>query len=124
MSKSFVSVTRKQCCHCGKLFLTERHDCKFDPEKRNCLTCQHNLGQRSEHGVAFFECAKGHTDDWVEIIPIQSSNWKMDCKDWQLVELIERAHNVREAQGNKFRRILAEEAKKHQEIWDKTGGWM
>ena len=84
MSKSFKEVLRLQCNHCGKLFKTERHDCKFDPEKRNCLTCQHNLGQLSEDGVAFFECAKGHTEDWVEIITIQSLNWKMDCKDWQL----------------------------------------
>ena len=43
MSKSFKEVLRLQCNHCGKLFKTERHDCKFDPEKRNCLTCQHNL---------------------------------------------------------------------------------
>ena len=122
MSRSFKEVLRLECNHCGKLFKTRMHDCKFDPEKRNCLTCQHNLGQRREDGVAFFECAKGHTEDWVEIIPIQSLKWKMDCKDWQLVELVELAHNVREAQGNKFRRIIAARLEKDKENWLK-GLW-
>ena len=117
MSRSFTEVKRRQCNHCGNLYVTERHECKFDPEKRNCLTCQHNLGQRSEDGVAFFECAKGHTEDWVEIVPIQSMNWKMDCKDWQLVEGCERAHNVREAKNRHFRRMSEEAKKKRMADW-------
>ena len=115
MSKSFTEVKRKQCNNCGKLFVTERHDCKFDPEKRNCLTCQHNLGQRICDSEAYFECAKGNDDGWTNLGDIISAHWKMNCKDWQLVELVERAHNVREAQNNKFRRITAEKLEEDKE---------
>lgn len=121
MSKKFVTVSRKQCCHCGKLFITERHDCKFDPEKRNCLTCQHNLGHRDDgEGDDYFECEAGY-DGGSNLGDIISAKWNLNCPKWQLVEGCDKAKNVREAKGNQFRRIIAEEAKKETEAWMKVG---
>lgn len=35
-------VIRYECPWCGKLFKTpNRHQCKFDPANRNCLSCRH-----------------------------------------------------------------------------------
>lgn len=113
MSKLFRTVTRKQCCHCGLLFVTERHDCKFDPEKRNCLTCQHNLGQRVNcDGEAYFECEKGDKDGVSDLIVLISCHWNLKCDDWEKVELVEKARNIREAKGNQLRRLCAEANKK------------
>ena len=34
-----------ECQYCKKLFRTEtRHDCKYDPDNKNCFTCEHNKG--------------------------------------------------------------------------------
>jgi hypothetical protein len=35
-------VVRYECKWCGKLFKTpNRHNCRFDPEHHNCLSCRH-----------------------------------------------------------------------------------
>ena len=47
MSRMMTKLTVYKCKWCGKTFKTPNlHDCKFDPDHRNCLSCRHNCGCR------------------------------------------------------------------------------
>ena len=55
--KSLEKITAYKCRWCGKVFMRSTHDCKFDPEKTNCLSCEKCLGVDIEDGSHYFVCA-------------------------------------------------------------------
>lgn len=115
MSKFFVTVARQECQWCGNLYKTTRHDCKFDPEKRNCLTCKHNHGQRpgtpgnpynGEGEPPYFECDLGRDVSCgvSDLDVIQSVNWNLQCDHWEKVEA-DKAKNIRDAAARHLRKV-------------------
>jgi len=92
--KDFKRVERFECIHCGRLFKTMRHDCKFDPKKKNCLSCKHCQGQEpavghieeGDYEDAYFKCAAGMDGSCSGIDAIQSVGWNMQCDKWELID--------------------------------------
>jgi len=82
-----------ECEYCKKLFRTpNRHDCKFNPAKRNCFSCGNLKGWlESVDGVDtgmgilrdpnFPDCEAG-IDGW-DIEDIKSVNYNMQCEGWK-----------------------------------------
>lgn len=47
MSREMKKVTVYKCKWCGRMFKTPNlHQCKFDPDLKNCMSCKHNAGCR------------------------------------------------------------------------------
>lgn len=96
--KEFIPIIRYVCKHCKEDFkTTTRHDCKRDPEKKNCFTCKHNKGwdqteidegytgfghySRKEWSVA---CAMDHEDRSAP--NLSSMGYKLNCPEWEQKE--------------------------------------
>ncbi len=92
MSKEMKSVTRYECQHCKKLFHTpDKHNCRRDPDKTNCYSCEHWKGQFSfdsswDHNGCDITCepkeacAKHETsyvDDAFELM--RERGWYLNC---------------------------------------------
>ena len=122
MSRKFKKVERYECSYCGHLFKTERHDCKFDPEKKNCLTCVHCQGQERSHGSEedggygppMFKCEAGLDGGTTSIDVIQNQNWNMQCEKWRMLERV--YTNARTAYGKHLLEVLDAERNRN----DKT----
>lgn len=92
--RKMTKVTRFKCEWCGKEFHTQdRHDCKFDPDKRNCLSCKHVRGsfdvRDSEGNYVFFKCAKmdGEECDLTnDISVLHADHWKGDCPNYDVAD--------------------------------------
>jgi len=90
--KLFSNVTRYVCLYCKKDFKSNtRHDCKRDPDKKNCFTCKHNKGWKpteveydyhnSEEWGVICENEYDHTaPDLVRM------SYKLNCPEWELKE--------------------------------------
>jgi len=95
--KEFTPVTRYVCSHCKEDFrTTTRHDCKRDPEKKNCFTCKHNNGWDREdvesgygeqgyhtYPVWYVECGKDHERTAPDLSRV---GYKLNCPDWEQKE--------------------------------------
>lgn len=101
-TKTMKKVTRYQCQFCQKDFKTpDRHQCKKDPELKNCFTCKHLRGWlESEHyeviDVGFGgqkiqyppypDCAAGEEGPeeggW-DIEQLKSVGYNMSCSKWE-----------------------------------------
>jgi len=122
MSGKFKKVTRFQCVHCDKEFKTQRHDCKFDPSKKNCLTCRHCRGQENAVGhidegdyePPSFICAAGQDAGVTDLDVIQSVKWNMQCEKWERLES-QKEKSERSAYRDHMIRILDENLKKQNE---------
>lgn len=90
MAKAFKRVSRYLCKWCGKEFKTDHlHDCKFDPDKRNCLSCVHQIGSDKEEGdpvtcapdMPYFVCDKDECDGsrFCDIATLGRNNWQGKC---------------------------------------------
>jgi len=61
--RKMEQVTRYRCGWCGKEFRTpDRHECRWDPDAHNCLSCKHRGGRAHEVLGAGY-------DDW----------WAFEC---------------------------------------------
>lgn len=85
-----------KCEYCKKVFKTRRHDCKFDPDKKNCFSCEHYTGtlerEPPEHDEMFglTSCKIDGEVMWLDdLIQI---GYNMQCKShvWNKQPLIER----------------------------------
>jgi len=95
--KLFSNVTRYICLYCNKEFKTaSRHDCKRDPDKKNCFTCRHNkewYREDTENGyseggyytipVWQVDCAKERECTAPELSRV---GYKLNCPDWEQKE--------------------------------------
>ncbi|SCG82692.1 hypothetical protein DW1_1119 [Proteiniborus sp. DW1] len=88
-------VTRYQCQFCKKDFKTpDRHQCKFNPELKNCFTCKNLKGWNEGEEYSFGEwygrepnipdCVAIPPDmqDW-NIESIKNTNYNMQCEKWK-----------------------------------------
>lgn len=87
-------VTRYQCQFCKKDFKTpDKHRCKFNPELRNCFTCNHlkgwleseeynDYGWGSKQEPNFPDCAADEGEFW-DIEQIKLANYNMQCSEWE-----------------------------------------
>lgn len=96
--KKFTPVTRYVCEHCKQDFRTSnRHNCKRDPEKKNCYTCKHNNGWESvdndddygEFGsstssMLYVICAKEKDD--ISALDLSQRNYVLNCNEWEKKE--------------------------------------
>lgn len=92
----FLIKTKYECKYCHKLFNTTKHDCKWNPNKRNCLTCKHCIGFEQgegdiydsstlgfiEHQSSYFLCEKD-LHDFAELEAIHEDNWNGYCEDYE-----------------------------------------
>ena len=100
--KSFITVNRYICFNCKKEFKTAtRHNCKRDPDKKNCYTCKHNNGWNEidvEHEYDCFgydvhkewsvDCARENEHTAPDLA---SMNYELNCPDWEMKEEEEQA---------------------------------
>lgn len=90
----FTKLTRYRCRWCGKLFATDKkHDCKFHPDKRNCLSCKRCSGVEdgeiegvNGHYIPAkrFICdvdALGDADE-MYLVTFSHDNWKGFCDEY------------------------------------------
>lgn len=98
-------LTVYECEFCKKLFRTpNKHNCKKNPELKNCFTCEHLKGWlKSLDGVDvgvgiiydpnYPNCAAG-IDGW-DIESIKHSNYNMQCPDWKEGKYDRSEHSIR-----------------------------
>lgn len=96
--KKMLKVTRYKCAWCGEEFRTpDKHDCKFDPDKRNCLSCRHVCGTflvrgdklNGEGDTVFFQCRKHGKDECDlsnDISVLHADHWRGDCPQYELAD--------------------------------------
>lgn len=99
MSGDMKKVTRYLCKWCGREFRTpDRHDCKWNPGKRNCLSCVHQCGTFSVEEDAgdgfqtaifpYFQCdvlGKDESDSTNNLTEIHLNEWKGCCDSYETV---------------------------------------
>lgn len=115
MSARFRQVVRFKCMWCGKVFKTDYlHKCKFDPDKRNCLSCVHQIGSDKERGdpmygepdIPYFVCDKvDNGTEFCDIDTIARNNWIGKCPDYEAI------HGWKGKETFKARRLAAEGGK-------------
>jgi len=75
-----------ECQHCKQLFKTEnRHDCKKDPEKKNCFSCK------------WLETWEQYAENngWEPPTPkCMAKPEEMDWQDWDLEEIKRRGYDM------------------------------
>lgn len=116
MGKAFKRVIRYRCQWCGKEFKTDHlHDCKFDPDKRNCLSCIHQIGSfcRDEPGDGYeerghyFQCevlGKNTIEDTNKIEVLCLDFWRGGCPfyesvpDWKGKETFRKRRQAQEGE--------------------------
>lgn len=87
-------ITAYKCANCDKIFRTKRHDCKHDPEKKNCFTCANSRGFQSyNHERPAISCKAEH--DW-DLEDLKHKSYKLDCEDYVFVEQAEWAERQRQ----------------------------
>lgn len=118
-------VTRYVCRWCKKEFhRPDLHDCKWKPEKRNCLSCVHECGDFSinerrdtEFGpcydeTKFFQCdllGKNECDSCNNITDLAISNWKGCCDDYEMVHDYKGTVTFRERRKQREQRAVCKE---------------
>lgn len=116
MGKFFITVARQECQWCGKLFKTTRHECKFDPELRNCFSCIHSHGQeRSDNSdeANLFRCDAG-CDGYNHVDELISTGWKSACDKWEMIPGYTAGGISRKVAGRYLATLNAEDWKKAQ----------
>ena len=111
--KDLIEIKAYKCRWCGKAFQNNRHDCKFDPDKTNCLSCKKCKGVDKEDGSRYFVCA----DDIQPSLPDVSfgvyadfreknRHYKMNCESYEPLENYEGsksyAEHLQEIETQKF----------------------
>ena len=88
--KSLTEITAYKCRWCGKLFVRKTHDCKFDPDKTNCLSCEKCLGVGVDDNVAFFACTDLESPSLPDVAygcwatyHGRNNRWKMKCESYK-----------------------------------------
>lgn len=81
-----TELTVYQCEHCKKLFRTQRHQCKFRPELKNCFTCKKFNCKWEENRCGGY-CEPPYPDceyieDW-NIYEMKKANYNMQCEEWE-----------------------------------------
>lgn len=91
----FLIKTRYECKYCHQLFATTKHDCKWNPCKKNCLTCEHCVGFDKGRGNIYDSGSLGFVDhessyfrcdvdsDCNELEIIRSDNWNGYCDQYK-----------------------------------------
>lgn len=96
MNDDFITKVKYECKYCHKLFATTKHDCKWNPKKKNCLTCKHCIGFDKgkgdiydsetlgflEHQSSYFLCDEG-LGDFGELELIHGNNWNGFCDGYE-----------------------------------------
>ena len=91
MSMNMKPIQMYECQHCKKLFKTpNKHNCRRDPDKTNCYTCEHwghqfycafNNGIREvqiwDPSDACKATETSYDDCAFELM--RANNWKLDC---------------------------------------------
>jgi hypothetical protein len=94
-------VTMYECPHCEKLFKTpNKHNCKRDPAKTNCYSCEYWLHQfyleftdpfgdvTETKGSPEESCLKHETSYAEEAHALmRESGWKLNCPDYKRKEV-------------------------------------
>lgn len=80
-----------ECEYCKKLFKTDKHKCKFNPNLKNCFTCEHFDGWEHEteyedgiqtppYPICMSESEEGYDYD---IRIIKNMNYNIQCNGWK-----------------------------------------
>lgn len=89
--ETMKEVTRYECQFCKKDFKTpNRHECKFNPELKNCFTCKYLKGwvegeKDYHHGYwnpNYPDCDVNEGDHW-DIEQIKDNKYDMQCESWE-----------------------------------------
>ena len=89
-------VVRYQCQFCKKEFKTpNKHNCKFNPELKNCFTCKYLKDWIYGEYVDDYYRMPNYPDcekecgDW-DIESIKDCNYNMKCEKWAKKEKIDK----------------------------------
>ena len=93
------TITVYECPYCKKLFRTpDKHNCKRDPEKKNCFSCSHlqrfaddcqqatydEPGYRNCNPVCWYsEHYERETEDIIDFMYHKNPRWSLDCPSWE-----------------------------------------
>jgi hypothetical protein len=91
MSMNMKPIQMYECQHCKKLFKTpNKHNCRRDPNKTNCYTCEHWGHQFYIDWAECYYSSKGKTCDPSDACKATETNYG-DCafelmreNDWKL----------------------------------------
>lgn len=79
-----------ECEYCKKLFKTDRHRCKFNPNLKNCFTCSNFDGWELEtaylgEGISCppYPICKAENGDGYDIEIIKRMKYNMQCDTWR-----------------------------------------
>ncbi len=100
----------QKCEWCGKIFHTTRHECKFDPDKKNCFSCKNflGIGWDSDFGwdarTEYADCNQYGTDrfdelgleDTTDLEAIKKCRYNMQCPLHELMEGYEGKKTLKE----------------------------
>lgn len=90
--KDLRPITMYKCQHCGKLFKTpDKHNCRRDPYKTNCYSCEH-WGHKfywHDRDTGKDSCYICETCDRYKtsvaknaLTTMKESGWYLDCPDY------------------------------------------
>lgn len=93
MREDFMeAVTRYRCRYCDKLFISNRHNCKFDPGLSGCFTCQHlvsikeNIVENEEYGEIKEKVIICDIEKPVSMVTLADMKWALRCESWEELE--------------------------------------
>lgn len=95
--KSLEPIQMYRCKWCGNVYHTKRHDCKFDPDKKNCFLCRHSIGITQERelyyvGEPYFECEKYDEleemclDEITYVEYVKKHKYNIDCPFFEILD--------------------------------------
>ena len=98
MTDDFVMKIKYECKYCHKLFATTKHECKWNPCKKNRLTCKHCVGFDKGRGDIYHSSTLGFLDhessyfrcdiesDCNELEVMHSDKWEGYCDKYEQAE--------------------------------------
>lgn len=85
-------VIRYQCEYCSKEFKTpDRHNCKRDPAKKNCYTCQNNQGWEVDTSDEFsrriiYPTCELAADEGIDAEFLYNIDYDLQCENYKQLE--------------------------------------
>jgi hypothetical protein len=95
MSIQMKPIQMYECQHCKKLFRTSaRHNCRKDPDKTNCYTCEHwghqfyfdkSWNHDDDMTCSEEEACKMHETSWFDSAYeiMRGTGWHLDCPNYR-----------------------------------------
>jgi len=93
MSRQMRPIQMYECQHCKKLFRTpDKHNCRKDPDKTNCYTCEHwghqfyiDWGGESSTSCCTEDACKMFETSLVEEAHgiMRESGWHLNCPEYK-----------------------------------------